>query len=829
MVTSLSSPGVEVREIDLTGIVPSVSTTEGAIAGVFRWGPVDETLLVDDEKTLVKRFEKPTNFNDETFFTAASFLAYGNKLYVTRVANTEGSSPIITANVETSNTTITLSSGNTANLSVGMVSISSSNGGLTVGATIAAITNSTAFTISSSGFVTVNSTAESLQFVTNTAFSAIANTGSVANLSYSTFSNEDVFDTRSATVDSDIDWVAKYPGEMGNSLRVSMCGNAAGFSSSINLASYGTTATLTAVVNANTANVMIIGASNTDNSTNATAIRALINVTDYIEVGNSTIGTQYLKVLSLANTVTYGASANTFELTTTVGNTSITSNNTTGLVAGMYISSANSGVQDRIVASVTNSTVFIVDLAPTVAVTADSSTVSPRAEFALNLEDKYSLSQNYVFTTANTSKQSFTRKWEFWNLINKAPGNSDYLINFGNNSITNDEVHVVVTDNDGKFTGTPGEVLEVYRNLSIATDAKTLDGAGNYFKTVINDTSNYIWSINAPSGITVNTAINLTSPTLDVTVQDFVLGQDGQDEDNIALSEITGGYDKYQSPETIDVSIILQGKARTFQLANYILDNICFTRKDCVAVVSPERGDVVGNPGNERAAIIDFRDNLRAGYDGSYGFLDSGYKYMYDKYNDINRWIPLNGDIAGLMVRTDRTNAPWFSPAGYNRGHIKNVIKLAYNPKQADRDILYRAGVNPVVTFPGQGTILYGDKTLLAKPSAFDRINVRRLFIVLEKAISKASKYTLFEFNDEFTRLQFKNLVVPYLRDVKGRRGITDFLVVCDSTNNTAEVIDRNEFVGDIYIKPARSINYIQLNFIAVRTGVQFNTIVGQF
>jgi phage tail sheath protein FI len=202
---------------------------------------------------------------------------------------------------------------------------------------------------------------------------------------------------------------------------------------------------------------------------------------------------------------------------------------------------------------------------------------------------------------------------------------------------------------------------------------------------------------------------------------------------------------------------------------------------------------------------------------------------MYDRYNDINRWVPLNGDVTGLMVRTDRTNDPWFSPAGYNRGIIKNVIRLAWNPSQTFRDELYKNGINPIVTFPGQGTLMFGDKTLLAKPSAFDRINVRRLFIVLEKAISEASKYSLFEFNDEFTRLQFKNLVVPYLRDVKGRRGITDFLVVADGTNNTPEVIDRNEFVGDIYIKPARSINFIQLNFVAVRTGVAFSEIVGKF
>jgi phage tail sheath protein FI len=211
----------------------------------------------------------------------------------------------------------------------------------------------------------------------------------------------------------------------------------------------------------------------------------------------------------------------------------------------------------------------------------------------------------------------------------------------------------------------------------------------------------------------------------------------------------------------------------------------------------------------------------------SYAVMDSGWKYQYDKYNDVFRWIPLNGDMAGLCARTDLTNDPWWSPGGLNRGRIKNVIKLAFSPNKTERDVLYINGVNPVVTFPGDGTVLFGDKTMQAKPSAFDRINVRRLFIVLEKAIAKAAKYQLFEFNDEFTRAMFRNMVEPFLRDVQGRRGITDFKVVCDATNNTGEVIDRNEFIADIYIKPARSINFITLNFIATKTGVSFSEVGG--
>jgi phage tail sheath protein FI len=262
--------------------------------------------------------------------------------------------------------------------------------------------------------------------------------------------------------------------------------------------------------------------------------------------------------------------------------------------------------------------------------------------------------------------------------------------------------------------------------------------------------------------------------------------------------------------------------------AVHLINNIAEFRKDCVVVLSPERADVVDNatyPGKEVQDIIAYRNTLPS---SSYSIIDSGWKYQYDKYNDLYRYVPLNGDVAGTMVRTDNVRDPWYSPAGLNRGQIKNVIRLAFTPNKAERDELYKNGVNPVVSFPGQGTVLFGDKTMLSKPSAFDRINVRRLFIVLEKAISTASKFTLFEFNDEFTRANFVNLVEPFLRDVQGRRGITDFRVVCDETNNTAEVIDRNEFIGDIFIKPARSINFIQLNFVAVRTGVDFSEVVGQ-
>ena len=297
----------------------------------------------------------------------------------------------------------------------------------------------------------------------------------------------------------------------------------------------------------------------------------------------------------------------------------------------------------------------------------------------------------------------------------------------------------------------------------------------------------------------------------------------------------------FQNPTDVQINLVLQGKpiggtynsgaagaitANNFNLANYLIDNIATTRKDCVVFVTPDDSIVYNNKGNESTALVAWRNTLHS---TSYAVMDSGYKYQYDRYNDVYRYVPTNGDIAGLCVATDLATDPWYSPAGFNRGQIKNLIRMRYNPSQTDRDLLYANAINPVVTFQGQGTILFGDKTLTNKPSAFDRINVRRLFITIEQAIRTASDYTLFEFNDSFTRSNFVNLITPYLKNIKSLRGITDFYVVCDESNNTPQRIDSNQFWCDIYIKPARSINFIQLNFVAVATGVQFTEVLGQY
>jgi hypothetical protein len=376
-------------------------------------------------------------------------------------------------------------------------------------------------------------------------------------------------------------------------------------------------------------------------------------------------------------------------------------------------------------------------------------------------------------------------------------------------------VHVAVIDSAGLFSGVAGTVLETYGNVSVTdTGAKQFDGSSAYLRDLLELNSDYIEIQTGVEDSTADTSIAGTFTEI------FTAGSDGESEtlEGFSTGKVMAGWDIYKNPEDVDISLLITGMANP-DIQNYVMDNIAESRKDCVAFLSPTKDD------DTAQKIVTYAVPLSG---SSYSVIDSGYKYQYDKYNDKYAWIPMNGDVAGLCARTDEERDPWFSPAGYNRGQIKNVVKLKLNPNKTQRDLLYKNNINPVIIEPGSGAILFGDKTMQRNPSAFDRINVRRLFIVLEKAIALASKSTLFEFNDEFTRGTFRNMIEPFLRDVQGRRGIYDFKVVCDETNNTGEVIDTNRFIGDIYIKPARSINFIQLNFVAVRTGVEFNEIIGQ-
>ena len=692
------SPGVNVSEIDLTTVVPAVSTTEGAIAGVFNWGPVEQRVLVDSETTLVSRFGKPTSDNAETFFTAANFLAYGNKLYVVRTA----SSGALNA------TGVTSSGGNTDGVLI---------------------------------------------------------------------KNQDLFESNGVTANANWIVAAKYAGTDGNSLRVEVCDTPAAFSSNVDPAWGGGTSNNASLdpADANTHLAFTIGSNTatlvlraTDSSITNTALSTLadnvvadLQVGDLIKVGNSSIGEQSLEVSAIA-----ASGADSY---------------------------------------------------------ADTGSSEFNVSRNISLKNRYTLSEDINMGTIQ-------RRWKYFESFDSAPGTTDYV---SDRSGAGDELHIVIVDEDGTISGIPETILESWPSMSRATDAKTESGDSNYYYDKINQSSSWCYFINHPAG-SYSTTASASAALATALPYRYSMGGgvSGNNESAISLADLAKGYDLFADATDVDVSLVMQGRAKGGTngegLFNYIVDNITSKRMDCVVFGSPEKADTVGVTSASDAAdnVVAFRNSSRS---SSYAVLDSGYKYQYDKYNDVYRYIPLNGDSAGLVARTDSDRDPWFSPGGFNRGQIKNVVKLSYNPRQAYRDILYKAGVNPVVSFPGQGTILYGDKTLLAKPSAFDRINVRRLFIVLEKAISTAAKFTLFEFNDEFTRAQFVNLVEPFLRDVQGRRGIQDFRVVCDESNNTGEVIDRNEFVGDIYVKPARSINFIQLNFVAVRSGVEFSEVVGKF
>ena len=669
------SPGVNVSEIDLTTIVPAVTSTVGAIGGVFRWGPVEDRVLISSEDELVNVFGRPTANNFETFYTAANFLAYGNQLYVSRAAGA-------------------------------------------------------------------------------TNYNAIANTtgGSTSTSVVKNLTDYSANET-TLTSASGINFYAKYPGSLGSSLKISICPDTNAYSSAIAATTYVANSDLTVAINAGT-NILTFTGANTYAVDAVADAYAALNVGDYVLIGNSTIGTQYVKLTTISNPT---------------GGTS----------------------------------------------------------FSATTSDKQKLKANWTVTVA-AGETAATRFWEYFNAVDVAPGKSNWVSARNANTLVRDEMHIVVADEDGAISGIPGQILEVWKSVSRATDARGEQGGSIFYGDVLKNNSQWVW----PGYDIFNKAASASLTGLsNKSVKTMSFGGGGSDdaETGIAISKVMTAYDKFASSEDVDISLVLAGRAyggSGEQLANYIIDNICEYRKDCVLFVSPNNTDVVNVPNQETGKVITFRNLLRS---TSYAVLDSGYKYQYDKYNDVYRWVPLNGDIAGLCVRTDNIRDPWFSPAGFNRGAIKNIVKLAYNPDKADRDQLYKNGINPVVNFPGQGVILYGDKTLLAKPSAFDRINVRRLFIVLEKAIAKAAQSSLFEMNDDFTRAAFRNLVEPYLRDIQGRRGIYDFKVVCDTTNNTPEVIDRNEFRGDIYVKPARSINFIQLNFVAVRTGVEFDEIVGKF
>jgi phage tail sheath protein FI len=876
------SPGVVVTEEDRTTIIPSVATTAGALSGAFQWGPVEEVTTIDSEINLVSQFGTPNDTTAGYFFTAANFLSYGNNLKLVRVINgntarnavSVPSGSISSATLNTDDTFLTA-----ANLVVTFQAPPDADGTTaTANVTLRTTGNVRNILLSSVGFgyntsPTISITGGGGSGATATAILAAGEIGNIyvtnAGNNYTTASNIVIQNQDSTTASANLEIHFKL-----KDLVIASGGTNYGPQANIvfsgNIVPGGIHATATLTVAAN----VITGYSITSSGN---GYLAMPNITINRNDGNTgsdasftgNVGYGYINTIVLVNpgfggyffvpnvtinrnnalggTVAAGQARIQTPLdsiTIVSGGTDFTSNPTltitpaTADVPFITLNATANAVVEYLVSSIN-----ILNrgagytFAPNVDInsafddiTAVVTLSPPIIKNADNYENNFSsggftvgeFAAKYPGALGNSIKVSMAdgatfNTWQYKSLFSDAPNSSDYV---ETRSGSNDELHIAVIDANGQWSGTAGSVLEKFQYVSKANDAKNSDGSTNYYKDVIANQSQYIWVVDHPAiGTNWGTSsLNKNFANLTANITTTLSG--GVSGDDVTVGNVLAGYDLFANDELFDVSLLLMGPTTSVAAVNTVI-GIAEARRDAVVFVSPPYVDVVNTTG-QADKLVTFRNQLTS---SSYAVLDSGWKYQYDRYNDKYRYVALNGDIGGLAARTDYISDPWFSPAGYNRGVIKNVVKLAFSPTKTDRDTLYKSGVNPVVTFPGQGTLLFGDKTLLARPSAFDRINVRRLFIVLEKSIATASKFQLFEFNDAFTRGQFKNIVEPFLRDVQGRRGITDFKVVCDETNNTGTIIDRNEFVADIFIKPARSINFIQLNFIATRSGISFEEV----
>lgn len=739
------SPGVSISEVDLSTVVPAVSTTAGAIAGPFRWGPINERVLISSEVELVRNFGKPkTNYNIETFFTAADFLSYSNQLQVVRTSD-----------------------GFASNLTTGGgVSETVEYVGLTgefqyQGTTFSVTQVQDPDDIAGEAIAIDGLARQPLSMRTGGEYTFDLSDASCAGIVFKLSITEDgTHGGGSYYIDQVIE--IGTPGQAGAYVRITTNADTPAVLYYFNDAVAGEGGSISKFAVGSNQN-LTVNKSATDYTV------TVVNGGQDFRVGDElVISGEFLGGVSPTN-----------DLTVTV-ETIVDPNN---------------------------------DLAGSIASTSFTGVVNPEQvqPVVTHIRAKYPGSAGDAIRVDVITRGNF-------NTIDSGKY-------FDNEPIT-DALHFAVIDATGEFTTGPNSVLEIYENVSVKEGSQLADGTNVYYKDVINQSSRFIEITEEAEATLIPTGENLLTNGSDGNAE----GSDAQ----VALQiNDFSGYGLFRHSNEVDVSLILQGKAAggasDTTLTNFLIEEVAAYRKDAVAFVSPPRSMLDVSRSQMLSAVTNFRDSLSVGGNAaSYGFMDSGYKYRYDKYNDKYVYVPMNGDTAGLCVRTDTERDSWFSPAGYNRGFVKNIIKLAFNPNQAERDALYKKSINPVISQPGQGVLLFGDRTMADKSSAFDRINVRRLFIVLEKAVATASNFTLFEFNDEFTRAQFVNLIEPFLRDIQGRRGIYDYRVVCDATNNTPEIVDRNEFVGDIYVKPARSVNFIRLNFVSVRTGVEFEEIVGR-
>ena len=799
MSLNLVSPGVKVREVDLTvGRIDASNDQVGAIAGPFVRGPVGTPILIETEKDLVNTFGKPSS-NDgqfEYWYSASSYLSYGGTLRVVRSDSNElknshspTSFPVdlkITSKEDYNNNYLNSSGwtwaskdpGSWANgLKVCVIDaladqrVSIGTFGIQVGFAITVGINTT--------YASTSGTVESF-------------TGFIKGI---------VTKINPSSVDVKI--VSRHDSLLGTAEEIS-------YSSS-------------------TLNKIPVQASPTNPL--------------YFQVFNNVGTATSLEKLRFSNSTEVSIGSTIIEISD--------ESKLAQIKVDDLVQSLNSSYVSRVVA-----------LEPFGIVLEDSSPVSFGSTtfvvtYTKNAFDDTLEKGEGLFTTNAVSVDWYDQQTLglnnsriFWKSIAPKPGTSQYA--FERNS-KNDEIHVVVVDDSGKVTGISGNILEKFTNLSKSLDGKINPSENIYYKSYIANNSEYIYSGESDAVQGVNftnvngfvqssgglvswgqNSVGINFGCVGAKSYELLNGVDyssGTGGMAISLADVISSYDIFKNPAEYDINFIISGPSSgptifDAQAKANTLISIAENRKDCVVCISPYRSGVINVPNtdNQTSNIINFFDALVS---SSYAVFDSGYKYTFDRFNNEFRYIPLNGDIAGLMARTSINNYPWFSPAGSARGTINNAIKLAYNPSQGQRDLLYPKRINPVIFSPGSGIILFGDKTALSYASAFDRINVRRLFLTLEDTIERAARSQLFEFNDTITRSNFLNIVEPYLRDVKAKRGVSDFIVVCDESNNTPSVIDANQFKADIFIKPARSINFIGLTFVANRTGVSFEEVVG--
>jgi hypothetical protein len=727
MALNLASPGIVVREVDLTvGRVGPTSNKIGAIVAPFAKGPVGSPILVENEQDLLNNFGEPyaVDKHYEHWLTASSYLAYGGSLRVIRSDDSD--------------------------LRNGCVGV------------------------------------------------ATTTTIKIKSLEHYTELGYDETTITNVTV------AARNPGSWSNGIKIAMI--------------------------------------------DAKADQILGISTSSIIVGHGVIQ-------SVVGRVVAG-----------LGTTSVLTGYLKGIVTGIGVSSIDVKIISHVPSTGTENTI---DYQP-------SGVYSYTTSSAIGIVNSAGLSVGTASTPSTATdwfdQQTITLTGSTinWNNVADRPSTSDYAQARGARF---DEFHIVVIDDRGTITGNAGTILEKHLSLSKASDAEYSVGSPSYWRKYLTNSSTFIFGGSAPTGITTTGFVVGTgqafAPATDIGWDQTTEGGTGGvifggcGAQNLTLSngknyngdtgistsgaltasleKISDGYDLFENTDNYKVDFLLMGSA------NYTMENaqalaeklisVAELRKDALAFISPYRGSALTDTSDQTAVTVrsasDITDKVLQFYSpitsSTYAVFDSGYKYMYDRFSDTFRYVPLNGDIAGTCARNDINNFPWYSPAGTSRGAILNAVKLAYNPSKSQRDRLYSNRINPIIFSPGAGIVLFGDKTGYGKASAFDRINVRRLFVYLETAIAAAAKDQLFEFNDEITRTNFVNIVEPFLRDVQAKRGIYDYVVVCDETNNTAAVIDSNEFVADIYIKPARSINFIGLTFVATRTGVSFDEVIGQF